>query len=218
MKRFIPVIVLSWFILISPGQALSAGPYVSGNIGLSLLTDSDTSIPGAFNSEVSADPGFSIGGALGYDFGTFRFEGEIAYRNNDVDDANVVGFGTVTLTGDVQSVSFMANGYYDFHSGTSPFIPYLGLGIGFSNITSDITAPALTPFALVDDSAIVFAYQFMAGIGYQINPNTVFTLDYRYFSTTDPEFDPGPGFIAGLPDVESEYQSHILNVGIRYSF
>ena len=158
-----------------------------------------------------------VGGALGYDFGAFRAEGEIAYRANDFDDASSGGL-TFPAEGDTSAISFMANGYYDFHSANSPLVPYIGVGLGFANVDTDFSVPFLSPLKLVDDSATVFAYQFMAGLGYNINPTTTLTFDYRYFATSDPDFSPGPGFIPGLPDIESEYSNHSFNLGARFMF
>lgn len=219
MNRLIATAVLIFFFTASFAHANDKGPYFSGNLGLSILSDSDTNLPGFFNAEVTFDPGFMLGGALGYDFGTFRVEGEIAYRLNDTDEGTIVGIpGSGPVTGDVSALSVMANGYYDFHPANSPVVPYLGLGIGFANVTADVTAPNISTLALIDDSTIVFAYQIMAGIGYKISPVTTFTADYRYFRTSDPEFETGPAFIPGLPDFETEYNNHSFNVGVRHSF
>ena len=122
------------------------------------------------------------------------------------------------MNGDISAIAFMANGYFDIELIKTKFTPYIGLGIGFSNIDADITAPNISPLQLIDDSATVFAYQIMAGVGLDLNPKVTLTLDYRYFATTDPDFSPGPFFGPGLPDIESEYQNHSINIGGRFYF
>jgi len=53
----------------------------------------------------------------------------------------------------------------------------------------------------------------MAGVGFNISSKTTLTVGYRYFATTNPEFDD----LSGVP-FDSEYQSHNINVGIRIAF
>jgi opacity protein-like surface antigen len=194
--------------------------YVSGNLGLVLVPDIDLDVPG-FGKVVTGefDLGFGISGAVGYDFGAIRAEGEISYRTNDGDVGTLIGLGSGPIDGDISALSFMVNGYYDLHSANSPLVPYLGVGLGVASIDADISAPVLAPFPqLVDDSATVFAYQFMAGLGYNISPTMILTADYRYFGTTSPEFTPGNAFIPGTPDIEADYSNHSFNIGVRFMF
>jgi len=217
MKRFILTATLALVFITTSAHAADKGMYFSGNFGFSELSDSNASIPGIFTSEVDFDLGFRVGGALGYDFGAYRVEGEIAYRLNDTDVGTASGFGTGPVTGEVSAISFMANGYYDFLMQNSPLVPYLGLGVGFANVDADFTAPN-SPLTLIDDSAIVFAWQFMFGLGYNISSTTTLTVDYRYFVTADPEFSPGPAVGPGLPDIQTEYGNHSFNFGARVAF
>jgi len=219
MKRFILMAIFALVFITTSAHAADKGMYVSGNVGLVLVPDLDQEIISIPVSEVSLDLGFGVGGALGYDFGAFRAEGEIAYRLNDTDDGNVIGFGPGPVDGDISALSFMANGYYDIPVANSPLVPYVGVGVGVASIDADITAPLLSSLALVDDSATVFAYQFMAGLGYNISPTITLTADYRYFTTTDPEFSCGPALIcaAGI-EIESDYSNHSFNVGARLMF
>ena len=90
--------------------------------------------------------------------------------------------------------------------------------MGFANVDADITFPLFSSLALIDDSAIVFAWQIMAGFGYNISSTITLTADYRYFVTADPEFSPGPAFVPGLPDIESDYGNHSFNFGARFAF
>jgi len=213
MKRFILMAIFALVFITTSAHAADRGMYVSGNLGLTILSDSDNvySVP-AFNFETSYDPGFNIGGAIGYNFGSARAEAEIAYHSNDVDEFSVGGFG-IPADGTASAISFMANGYYDFHSANSSVVPYLGGGIGFANVNLDVSIFGLE---VVDDSATVFAYQVMAGLGFNINPTTTLTAGYRYFATSDPEFNDS----SGIPptNFDSEYQAHEFNFGVRIAF
>lgn len=219
MKRLLMMAVFALVFVTTSAQAADKGMYVSGNVGLSLVPDLDTNVIGFSTfGTTSLDPGFIISGALGYDFGSFRAEGEIAYRSNDTDEGTFTfAPGTGPVDGDVSALSFMANGYYDFHLANSPMAPYLGVGVGFANIDADVTVPNFSPQAIIDDNATVFAYQFMAGLGYNINPTMTLTVDYRYFRTTSPEFSCGPAFFC-VDDAETDYSNHSFNLGARFMF
>jgi opacity protein-like surface antigen len=113
----------------------------------------------------------------------------------------------------------MVNAYYDIHTPNFSLVPYFGVGLGGASIDAQIIAPFLGPSAqVVDDDDTVFAYQFMAGLGWNVSPTITLTLDYRYFATTDPEFTPGNAFISGVPDITSDYNNHSFNLGARFKF
>jgi opacity protein-like surface antigen len=219
MKRFILVAVFTLTFMTTSAQAADKGMYVSGNLGLSLVSDLDLNVTGFPTfATTSLDPGFRIGGALGYDFGAFRAEGEIAYFLNDMDEGTSVFLpASSPADGDVSVLSFMANGYYDFHISNSSLVPYVGVGLGFANIDVDVTHPSISSLALADDNDTVFAYQFMAGLGYNISPTVTLTADYRYFRTTSPEFSCGPA-LACAGDLETDYSNHSFNFGARFMF
>jgi len=48
----------------------------------------------------------------------------------------------------------------------------------------------------------------MAGIGFEINPSTTLTLGYRYFASTDPDFE----------GIEATVGSHDFSLGARFMF
>lgn len=173
-----------------------------------------------------------MGAAAGYDFGMWRAEFEIAYRQNDLDKIKAVvsqdiGNGpingepiptqvvpgtsvSINADGDVSALSFMVNGYFDWQN-PSPLTPYLGAGIGFARVSmNDLKVEGVR---LVDDSDTVFAYQLAAGVGWEFMPNLTLDLGYRYFATADPEFRDVEG-----DTFESEYKSHNLMLGLRIGF
>ena len=213
MNRLLAIAGLAFVFTATTAHA--EGNYFSGNLGVSMATDTTLSVSGVEFAEISFDPGLNIGGAFGYDYGKGRIEFEIAYRGWDMDTFTIPGVvaGVVipgcpcsgTQPGDASALSFMVNGYYDFHSADSPLAPYLGAGIGFASINADLGLGA-------DESATVFAYQLMAGIGYDINPTTVLTVGYRYFGTTDPEF-----VSLGIP-INATIAANEFNVGVRFGF
>lgn len=79
---------------------------------------------------IDYDPGYLIGGQVGYRIGSFRTEAEIAYQSTELRDGGNDVFGFDVIQGTLSA-------YYDIPvvpelSGLSP---YVGGGIGGANIT-----------------------------------------------------------------------------------
>lgn len=199
MKRVAVLVFLAVFFAV-PAMA---NPYVSANFGLVNLSDSDWN-DGFDSGKFTFDNGFAFLGAIGGEFaGDFRGELELGYRSNDIDRLHIDGFGSASVGGDVTTISLMVNLIKDFPLGTG-FTPFIGAGIGMANIEAEIRFAGLSDKE--DDN--VFAYQFFAGGGIDLAPNVKLDLQYRYFATSDPDFN-------GL---ESEYLSHNFLAGLRFGF
>ncbi len=210
MKKTILLAVCCVTMLSLSTMSYSAeGPYVSGNLGLTIPSDSnmtDSTLPG-ITIDVKSDTGLALGAAAGYDFGNnIRVEGEVAYQKNDVDKASMLGidFG---LTGNISSLAFLLNGYYDFANDTA-FTPFVSAGLGVAKVkANDLNVAGLgIPSANADDT--VFAYQVGAGVGYAVNKKVSVDVTYRYFATSNPDFD----------TTNAEYSSNNFYVGIRDNF
>lgn len=142
-----------------------------------------------------------IGAAgLGYAFGNgFRLEGELSFRDNDID---VVGFPG--YEGDISATSLMANLYYDFNKGGS-IQPYLGIGAGVSDIEGGIT-DGVTPYDIKDEVA---AYQGLAGVAFGLSEQLTLDIGYRYFTAPD---------VGASADTEVDYTTQSATVGLRWQF
>jgi opacity protein-like surface antigen len=178
------------------------GYYLELHGGGVILEDSDMSASNNLSGSVEFDTGYLIGGAFGYAWEQgWRAEVALDYRDNDIDDSNV--------TGDMATLAGMLNGFYqlpiDF-----PVKPYVGAGVGWARV--DLEAK-VSGSEVVDDDDLVFAYQAMAGVTYEINPAIAIGAGYVYFATDDPNFhtkNGGRGF-------DSEYASHNLMIQLRIS-
>jgi len=224
MKKYVLVLLCCLISAVMLGSTAFAatGPYLGVQVGGTWLEDADVDYDNPFfiDDEVEFDTGFNVGLAAGYDFGMARLEGEVAYRQNDLDKIEI-NFApgdveTFSLDGDVSALSFMLNGYLDIETG-SPITPYLGAGLGVANVSANdvkIKDPDFGNVKFVDDDDTVFAYQFSAGIAFALNEALALDLGYRYFATSDPEFDTAIGW-GGF---ESEYKSHNVSLGLRMSF
>lgn len=184
------------------------GLYVSGNLGFAMASDSDltdSTVPGiTVNTEF--DTGFAFGAALGYDFNTFRVEGEISYQKNDVDKIGAQGV-FFDKTGDATALSFLINGYYDFIN-RSAFTPYISAGLGFAQVEFNDLDISGIGFSGSNDEDTVFAYQIGIGVGYAVNEKITIDVKYRYFGTEDSEYD----------TTEAEFASNNLLFGVRINF
>jgi len=207
-KTYVMIASCAMLLSISSIAYSAEGPYVSGNLGIAMASDSDLSEAGATGT-MEFDKGFAFGVAAGYAFGSTRLEGEIAYQKNDYDKLNVpgVGSGSTDVDGDATSTAFLVNGYYDFKNNSS-ITPFIGAGLGFAKV--DVGAISVPGFGTVTTSAddTVFAYQVGAGVGFAVNEKVSLDLKYRYFATSDPDFE----------GTEAEYSSHNLYAGVRVSF
>lgn len=210
MKKTILLIAVCAMLLSISSIAYSAeGPYVSGNVGLAIPSDSDMTDPAlpGITLDIESELGFVLGVAAGYDFGNnIRVEGEIAYQKNDLDKASLLGV-EADLTGDTTSLALLLNGYYDFMN-ESAFTPFVSAGAGFAKVEiNDFNIPGSgLPDASEDDT--VFAYQVGVGVGYAVNETVTIDVKYRYFGTSDPEFDTST----------AEYSSNNFYAGVRVSF
>lgn len=176
--------------------------YVSVSGGVVYVDDSDATAEDInLDGEFSADQGYVVAAAIGNKYKTgVRTEFEIAYRDNDIDEVKVEGVKLNDVDGSASALSFMVNAFYDFMP-TYVVSPFVGAGAGYASIKGDLDY-------LESGSASVFAYQAAAGISINVHKNASIDVQYRYFATTDPEFD----------DIEAEYSTHNALLGLRYTF
>lgn len=181
--------------------------YVSGAVGMTMTQDSDFSDPGETGK-------FSIGNTANFSVAAgrkindrLRGEVEISHRNADIESVTVNGVGSASASGSLKTTAVMLNGYYNLFSNQT-VNPYLTAGIGDAHHAGEITSiggVGLTGFSAADN---VFAYKIGAGTDITINDRVTAFADYRYFGTSDANFD---GMKVG-------YGAHEVRAGLRYGF
>ena len=213
----------------APAAHAYQGVYGAIGAGLSYVgPDRDFEGTGAlaFDSEADYDNGIGVYAALGHASANgWRKELEFSFRQNDLrhlpgDGLGFTGWGENTVDGDIQSLAFMANLIKDFKT-DSGVTPYLGVGVGLARLEADYIGSdpnfsggfgALS----VNDDEIGLAYQGIAGLAFELAEGLILDLSYRYFATSEMEFD---GTLAGLPEeFEQDYNSHSLFAGLRWNF
>jgi opacity protein-like surface antigen len=224
------LIIVALSILILPSLTSAAqgrpGGYASVFLGVSLIDDTNVSTDEydpfepfiyTYNDRIEFDPGVYVGGTAGYDFGVIRLEGELSYRQNEMDtitdrDSGVKYSG---VDGDVGVFAFMANVFVDLHN-DSPITPYIGGGIGgatiyLSDTDGSIYGERLRLYSADDES--VFAYQIGGGLDIALNRQTSLDIGYRYFRTETARFDSD-----WYQSKEFDLDSHNVAVGLRFKF
>ncbi len=177
--------------LIAAGTASAQNFYAGLHGGLNFTHDGEF----AGISDLTYEPGAAVGGVFGYRLNpNVRFDAELTYRVNDLDE-----FVGIPVVGEVRSLAFLVNGYYDIPVGSN-MIPYIGGGLGVANVEFESAG---------EDDDTVFAFQIGAGLGYAVTPNVTLSLDYRFFGTENPDLGGG---------VDFEYLNSTLLLGLRYAF
>ncbi len=230
----------------------SADVYLRGAAGAGFLNTSDytynwknivppgmagaKAITGEDNGHTGFKTGYLVNGAIGYDFGSFRLEGEIGYQNNAVESFS--GFvvekasfayppfnSTDTASynqkpsGNVKQtiLSCMVNVYLDLDLKSKQVRPYVMGGLGSASVSRDYTTISKS----VSYNEDVFAWQVGAGLAFRVSNKSTIDVGYRYFATDDVHFndnhyiDPDNASYAqtGMKDSVSGHQ---VTVGFRY--
>ena len=205
---------LLFFALTSSSWAQNPGPYLGLLVGGQFLAPAESSDSlGTFNLEYQAAPSGSVvfGWELrpGSNIGEGRVELEYTRRSNRLDQAEFSD-GKVSAEGDVTADSLLINTFGVYRS-KSDLTPYLGVGLGIARITAaDLT---VTGQPLSDDDALVFAYQFGAGVDIALTESLTLDLGYRLFSTAKAKLKEANG-----EEFKMEYLSHSAMLGLRWSF
>ncbi len=206
--------------------------------GMVAVAEDSTLKLGGSEAELELDTGFGVSVAAGKKFGNgWRGEVEYAYQNNGVGRGKVkigdisgeerneiamaLGFSLsdaeleelnenindlgLSYPGELSGLEdpdlhfFMVNGVYDI-TNSGPVTPYLGAGIGIGWEE--------------EAEGTEFAYQFLAGISYEVSSRNELILGYRYRGMTDLDFK-----ITGT-DIEytATADSHNFEIGFRHSF
>jgi len=149
----------------------------------------------------------NIGGQFGYRMDQFRLEGEFVYNSSPYHEITIGDYTFVAkksgkgfrYNGNTNTAALFFNGFWDIYClwPQSNAVPYLGLGIGYSNIqdtfklyyegTQVTNGKTTHKTQLLDkqtSSANLAIGQAIAGLSYFMDDYTTFGLDFRYFQTT----------------------------------
>lgn len=160
------------------------------------------------------DGGSGLGFVAGREFGSWRIEGEWSLRDFDVEDHILGGTALPGPTGGLDARSYLVNAIYDFNR-EGKVSPYLGAGAGWAEVELDDFGVAPVPQVMTDDDS-GFAYQLVAGIGFNVGPSWNLFVDYRFLFADGLEVTVTPG--AGGVTSEIDFEAQSLQAGARFRF
>lgn len=222
MRKLVAAVALASTALATPAFAKKDSWYVGVGAGVMLVEDMVIDINNVNDAgTLNYDTGYDLEGVIGYDFGGFRAEVEVAYKLAAGESIAVQapgipsqanGTGSFTgqraANGDVNVLSFMLNGMFDFgdDDGLQGFVGG-GVGVARTDVSSVFAGPWL------DDSDTGFAWQAIAGVRAPISDNWDVGLKYRFFNADSVGLVDQRGF-----DVDGRYRSHSLLGTLTYNF
>lgn len=207
MQKSIRTLVLAagvTAIATATAQAQDATNYVGA--GLGLVKAPSTSVTDTASRNVRFDDGTMGSLFFGRDYGAnWRAEVELSRRA-----AGLKSVSGTAASGEMLATSLMANAIYDFN-GNGPITPYLGAGLGFTQVKLDNARPFGA--SSINDSDRGIGLQGIAGVSYAMNQAVDLFADYRYFTARNIDLVTVAGNAASLTP-----KTHSVMVGLRYNF
>ena len=235
MKKTLSLLALLAVAGMASTPAEAATHYVSAFGGVSWMQDmklGDVYQSDNGNKSINYDlgSGVNILGALGCDYGNYRFEGEIGYQQNNLKsgteslDGIVDVIGThgsppspYAMKGDVSMLSLMANGYYDFDLGRKVEL-YATTGVGVAQISFHDENDVINPDPGYTGHETALAWQVGAGLAAPIADHIKLDLRYRYFATTDVTMTGSGATYPGVTAYNTNLSSPSVLLGLRVDF
>jgi len=237
MRKLAIAMALASTVLATPAIARDNSGYIGLEVGPMIVEDYEvgfSTVTAEGDIEINHNVGYDVDLIGGYDFGTFRLEGELAYKRASVDE---LGFsddlqneqlgGFFAGDGHVRTISGMINGLVDFGDDDG-WTGYIGAGVGIASVRynaevddvlfgtpgSPLPNPPLTEFDL-DDSDSGLAWQLLAGIRVPVSQQIDVGLKYRFFNTKQLHFND----VADEPfDLSGRWRSHSLLLSLIFNF
>lgn len=226
MRKFVIGMAMASTALTAPAVARDGQWYIELGGGPMLVEDVDFDVDGNLDdAQAGFDEGYDFGGIVGYDFGAFRLEAEASYRAADIEElsagtsglqAGPLGGGvrfseTNAASGDLNMLSFMLNGLFDFGPDDG-LQGYFGGGIGVARVDLDATINLSGP-GVINDSDTGLAWQLLAGVRAPISDSWDVGLRYRYFNAENVSLVDvrGLGF-------DTDAKSHSILGTLTYNF
>jgi len=197
-----------------------AGPFFRVGIGPAFTED----------GKITEYTGFTAGNKIEYDTGTaIEFAGGFAF--NDFVSVELEASWIANEIGHVEGFThddtflynapILASVALQHRIPNTIVTPYVRAGVGASATifdTDSFSNGTVTLFG--DDSEIVFAYQFSAGLRFDINHQMSIGVGYKYFATEDSSFKYESFFVGG-PDQRlgvDGVRTHMVTVSFNMKF
>jgi opacity protein-like surface antigen len=201
------VIIMVFCFGQNSAQAQSSRIYFAGYMGLNTYGDLGFSESSAnVSGDFEMDNATSFAGALGVRLTRqLRAEAEISYRKAEIASVDIAGAGSFRAGGDVSSLFYLLNLYYDFDLEWQNLQPFIGVGVGFASHEGQIQDIAGFGPAATDDS-MSLAWALGGGLKYRMNDDVALTGNYRFLGVPDFQVD----------SYDVDYSSHEIRFGLEY--
>ncbi len=239
MRKIAVAVALATTALAGPALARDKSWYIGAEAGPNLMQNEQFDITSAGNPgttvhdgiTVKHEIGYDVGGNIGYDFGLFRAEFEVAYKDNNLDSVNIqqaipaiplfdgkanvppIGVYTNVADGNARVLSFMANGLFDFGGQGRDVGGYVGGGAGIARVQHHEYQVAKYGASFIDDSDTGVAWQILAGVYKPITDHVDIGVKYRFFNVPNVNTYTTNGLAT-----ETRYRSHSLMLTLAYNF
>ena len=192
-----------------PTVISAAGFYASASGGFVNKFSSSVSSPNTNPEELNFSDGCALNASLGYLYKGFRFEGEILQSTNEIDSVESSST-TVDFSGKIEVRGYFLNVFWNYIT-TSKWAPYLGGGIGNTEVYMNNITNNEANFTIVDEKDTASAFQFFLGV----TNNLLLKADYRYLNVGDVSYT---GRLLNNNFNQEGPELHILAVGLLYKF
>lgn len=228
MRKLAITLALASTVLASPAFARDDAWYIGVEGGPSIVEDQKLDI-GVANDAATANikKGYDVDGIVGYDFGGFRLEAEVGYKQaglgtyssgvttpfvNRLGGTSLAAPGTFPFAGGKTSaLSFMMNGMLDFGDDDA-INGFVGGGVGVARVKDDFSLSSLGG-GFLNDSDTGLAWQVLAGIRAPLAGNWDVGLKYRFFNAPNVDLVDSIGRA-----VSTRYRSHSILGSLIYNF
>ena len=217
MKKFLFVLALVSALTVPfVSSAEAAGMYITPKFLDSLQNTG--SVGGS--DGLSSQTWNSVGGAIAVglnlreltDVGApIRVEFEYATRGTLKSEWNGSLGGRQGVKAAWQVQTFMVNGFWDIDTG-SPFTPYIGAGLGTSNIYESMTSGAANARHHTEDHNWGFAWNVGAGVAYAFTESVALDVGYRFAGFGESTLKHSGG------NVSNYMTANEFTAGVRFSF
>jgi OmpA-OmpF porin, OOP family len=226
MRKMAIAAALASTAIATPALARNDAWYIGVEGGAMIVEDIALDI-GALPAAGQVDHkyGYDVDGIIGYDFGGFRVEAEVGYKQAQVDSyisttSTSRGGGAFPAAtpgtfngaaGRTSALSFMLNGLLDFGDDDA-INGFVGGGVGVARVKHGNYS--INPNGnFLNDSDTGFAYQAIAGIRSPLTDNIDVGLKYRFFNVD------GVDTIDALGRAnKGRFRSHSLLGSLIYNF
>jgi opacity protein-like surface antigen len=162
-----------------------------------------TQFGGSVSSPVHYQTGAAGDVAVGWAFNRYvSMDFQTGFTGTRID--NVPGY--TQNNSDVYDVPFLGNVLLSYPIPHTILVPYVGVGAGGADTIFDahsFSDGTTTVFGRENDA--VFAWQVMAGMRFELNPDMTVGVGYQYFTTgnTTYSYPPSPNFNVGFDGVRT---------------